>query len=49
MAPTLLGNSMGLADLAPPEALEKRLVLHWQSVERVGDDLRLLARLPERI
>jgi diaminohydroxyphosphoribosylaminopyrimidine deaminase/5-amino-6-(5-phosphoribosylamino)uracil reductase len=49
MAPTLLGNSMGLADLAPPEALEKRLVLHWQSIERVGDDLRLLARLPERI
>jgi len=49
MAPTLLGNSMGLADLAPPETLDGRLVLHWQSVDRVGDDLRLLARLPERI
>jgi len=49
MAPTLLGNSMGLADLAPPESLDGRLVLHWQSVDRVGDDLRLLARLPERI
>ena len=49
MAPTLLGNSMGLADLAPPEALDERLVLHWQSVDRIGDDLRLIARLTERI
>ncbi|RPH67579.1 MAG: bifunctional diaminohydroxyphosphoribosylaminopyrimidine deaminase/5-amino-6-(5-phosphoribosylamino)uracil reductase RibD [Burkholderiales bacterium] len=49
MAPTLLGNSMGLADLQAPESLDKRLVLHWQSVDRVGDDLRLIARFPERI
>ena len=40
---------MGLADLAPPEALDERLVLHWQSVDRIGDDLRLIARLTERI
>jgi len=49
MAPTLLGNAMGLADLAPPGSLDERLVLQWQSVDRVGDDLRLLARLAERI
>lgn len=49
MAPTLLGNSMGLADLPAPESLERRLVLHWQSVDRIGDDLRLVARLPERL
>lgn len=48
MAPTLLGNATGLADLAPPGSLDERLVLQWQSVDRVGDDLRLLARLPER-
>jgi len=49
MAPALLGNAMGLADLAPPGSLDDRLVLRWQSVDRVGDDLRLLARLAERI
>ena len=49
MAPTLLGNAMGLADLAPPGSLDERLVLRWQSVDRVGEDLRLLARLAERI
>jgi len=49
MAPTLLGNSMGLADLPAPESLERRLVLHWQSVEHIGDDLRLVARLPARL
>ena len=32
----------------PPEALDERLVLHWQSVDRIGDDLRLVARLTER-
>ncbi len=44
MAPTLLGDTTGLADLAPPGTLDARIVLHWQSVDRIGDDLRLRAR-----
>jgi len=49
LAPTLLGNSTGLADLPAPEGLDRRLVLEWRSVDRVGDDLRLIARLPGRL
>ncbi|MGD9944148.1 MAG: bifunctional diaminohydroxyphosphoribosylaminopyrimidine deaminase/5-amino-6-(5-phosphoribosylamino)uracil reductase RibD [Burkholderiaceae bacterium] len=44
VAPTLLGNSIGLFDLAPPASLEARPALQWQSVERIGADLRLIAR-----
>jgi diaminohydroxyphosphoribosylaminopyrimidine deaminase/5-amino-6-(5-phosphoribosylamino)uracil reductase len=45
LAPMLLGNSVGMADLVPPESLDaaRRLSLH--SVDRIGDDLRLIARL----
>ena len=31
-------------DLAPPQDLEQRTRLQFQAVERVGDDLRVLAR-----
>ncbi len=44
LAPTLLGNAIGLFDLLPPESLDARPRLHWQSVDRIGEDLRLLAR-----
>jgi diaminohydroxyphosphoribosylaminopyrimidine deaminase/5-amino-6-(5-phosphoribosylamino)uracil reductase len=49
LAPTLLGNATGMADLLPPDTLAAapRLALH--SVDRVGDDVRLLARLPDRL
>jgi diaminohydroxyphosphoribosylaminopyrimidine deaminase / 5-amino-6-(5-phosphoribosylamino)uracil reductase len=43
--PSLLGDSaQGLFDLSAPESLEKRLKLRILSLERLGDDLRILAR-----
>ncbi len=48
VAPTLLGNAIGLAELAPPPTLDARLAFAWRSVDRVGDDLRLVARFPEK-
>ena len=43
--PSLLGDAaQGMLDLAAPAALEERLRLRLLSVERLGDDLRLLAR-----
>jgi diaminohydroxyphosphoribosylaminopyrimidine deaminase/5-amino-6-(5-phosphoribosylamino)uracil reductase len=42
---SLLGDSaQGLLDLPAPVSLEKRLKLRILSLERVGDDLRILAR-----
>ena len=46
---SFLGDSaQGMVDLAPPAALDARLRLRTVSVERLGDDLRLLARPAER-
>jgi diaminohydroxyphosphoribosylaminopyrimidine deaminase/5-amino-6-(5-phosphoribosylamino)uracil reductase len=43
--PSFLGDgSQGMLDLAPPEALERRLKLRLLSLDRVGDDLRLVLR-----
>jgi diaminohydroxyphosphoribosylaminopyrimidine deaminase/5-amino-6-(5-phosphoribosylamino)uracil reductase len=45
IAPCLLGaESAGMFDLEPPASLASRKRLAFQSVERVGDDLRMLAR-----
>lgn len=49
LAPTLLGNAVGMADLLPPATLALAPRLALQSVDRIGDDLRLLARLPDRL
>ncbi|MCX7272700.1 MAG: bifunctional diaminohydroxyphosphoribosylaminopyrimidine deaminase/5-amino-6-(5-phosphoribosylamino)uracil reductase RibD [Burkholderiales bacterium] len=48
LAPSLLGEGAGLFDLpAPPDlASTRRLVFH--AVDRIGDDLRLLARFAGR-
>ena len=44
-APCLLGaQSAGMFEFAAPATLAARIPLHWHSVERVGDDLRILAR-----
>lgn len=49
LAPMLLGNGgCGLADWGPLQALSQGLPLAWQSVQRVGPDLRLLARAKGR-
>ncbi|HRO58868.1 MAG TPA: bifunctional diaminohydroxyphosphoribosylaminopyrimidine deaminase/5-amino-6-(5-phosphoribosylamino)uracil reductase RibD [Burkholderiaceae bacterium] len=49
LAPMLLGNATGMVDLLPPVALDAAPRLALQSLERIGDDIRLLARLPERL
>lgn len=48
MAPRLLGAGRDLAAFGPLESLADTLDLRWISVERIGDDLRLIARPPGR-
>ncbi|CAG9189226.1 Diaminohydroxyphosphoribosylaminopyrimidine deaminase / 5-amino-6-(5-phosphoribosylamino)uracil reductase [Paraburkholderia tropica] len=49
LAPSLLGTqSLGMADLAAPDSLDARTRLAFHSVDRVGDDLRVLARVVQR-
>jgi diaminohydroxyphosphoribosylaminopyrimidine deaminase/5-amino-6-(5-phosphoribosylamino)uracil reductase len=43
-APKLLGEGQGLASFGPIERLEDALALRFVSVERLGNDLRLIAR-----
>jgi diaminohydroxyphosphoribosylaminopyrimidine deaminase/5-amino-6-(5-phosphoribosylamino)uracil reductase len=44
--PSLLGDSaQGMVNLAEMTALDQRIALRLRSVERVGDDLRIIARL----
>ncbi|RDU95737.1 bifunctional diaminohydroxyphosphoribosylaminopyrimidine deaminase/5-amino-6-(5-phosphoribosylamino)uracil reductase RibD [Trinickia dinghuensis] len=46
LAPSLLGaGSAGMFDVVAPAALEARTRLVFHSIDRVGDDLRILARL----
>ncbi|WP_025601372.1 bifunctional diaminohydroxyphosphoribosylaminopyrimidine deaminase/5-amino-6-(5-phosphoribosylamino)uracil reductase RibD [Burkholderia sp. WSM2230] len=46
LAPSLLGiDSMSMFNLGAPETLEGRVKLAFHNVERIGDDLRILARL----
>ena len=43
--PSLLGDgAQGMVDLPGFDALEKRPKLKIQSLERIGDDIRILAR-----
>lgn len=44
LAPRLLGAGRGFADIVPLETLADAVALRYWSVERVGDDLRLLLR-----
>lgn len=48
MAPRLLGIGRELAAFGPLERLEQSLDLRWVGIERIGDDLRLVARAPGR-
>ncbi|MFP6558297.1 bifunctional diaminohydroxyphosphoribosylaminopyrimidine deaminase/5-amino-6-(5-phosphoribosylamino)uracil reductase RibD [Paraburkholderia sp. B3] len=46
LAPSLLGtNALGMIDIAAPASLDARMRLKYHSVDRLGDDLRLLARI----
>ena len=45
LAPSLLGmDSMSMFNLAAPETLEGRVKLNFHAIDRIGDDLRILAR-----
>jgi diaminohydroxyphosphoribosylaminopyrimidine deaminase/5-amino-6-(5-phosphoribosylamino)uracil reductase len=45
LAPSLLGmDSMSMFSLGAPETLEGRVKLNFHAVDRIGDDLRILAR-----
>lgn len=48
LAPQLLGQGAGLADIGPFQSLEQAALLDFASVDRVGSDLRLLARMRGR-
>ena len=48
LAPKLLGPGRGLASLTPLAQLDLATVLEFRSVELVGSDLRVLARLAGR-
>lgn len=46
LAPSLIGaDSAGMLDLAAPATLDARTRLAFHAVERIGDDLRILARV----
>jgi len=44
MAPTLLGDARGMADLPALESLDDASRWRFTDVQRIGDDLRLMAR-----
>lgn len=48
LAPTLLGQGAGMSNFGPLQQLSEGLPLQFQSVERVGKDLRILARGVDR-
>ncbi|UDG82423.1 bifunctional diaminohydroxyphosphoribosylaminopyrimidine deaminase/5-amino-6-(5-phosphoribosylamino)uracil reductase RibD [Candidatus Vallotia cooleyia] len=45
IAPAILGNTTGMFNFEPPSALDQRMLLHYYSIKRIGEDLRVLARL----
>ena len=48
LAPSLLGTAQGMFSLGPYEALEQRQQVAFHQVERLGPDLRILARFTAR-
>jgi diaminohydroxyphosphoribosylaminopyrimidine deaminase/5-amino-6-(5-phosphoribosylamino)uracil reductase len=48
LAPRLLGPGQGLAGFGPLNSLDDGVRLAYQSVDRVGDDLRIVARVTGR-
>ncbi len=48
LAPQLLGKGAGLADFGPLQSLQEGLQLGYESVDKVGADLRILARTQGR-
>jgi len=48
LAPRLIGQGQGLASFGPIAALDAAVPLEFRSVERIGDDLRVVARVAGR-
>lgn len=48
LAPRLLGQGMGIAHFGPLTALADGLALDFKSVERIGPDIRIVARVAGR-
>jgi diaminohydroxyphosphoribosylaminopyrimidine deaminase/5-amino-6-(5-phosphoribosylamino)uracil reductase len=48
LAPKLLGDGREMAALGPLASLADAVPLQWHSVERIGDDLRVVARVTGR-
>ncbi len=48
LAPKLLGSGLGLANIGPFSELSQAQPLTFKSVEMVGPDLRIVARIPGR-
>jgi diaminohydroxyphosphoribosylaminopyrimidine deaminase/5-amino-6-(5-phosphoribosylamino)uracil reductase len=49
LAPSLLGmDSMSMFNLGAPETLDGRVKLNFHAVDRIGEDLRILARFAPR-
>lgn len=48
LAPKLLGPGHGMASFGPLQALSEAVALQFQSTERVGNDLRIVARVAGR-
>jgi diaminohydroxyphosphoribosylaminopyrimidine deaminase/5-amino-6-(5-phosphoribosylamino)uracil reductase len=48
LAPQLLGQGAGLSDLGPLQSLQDGTALRFASLERLGEDLRILARVRDR-
>ena len=48
LAPKLMGEGMGLAQMSPLTSLAEAHALSFHAVDRIGDDLRILARLQGR-
>jgi diaminohydroxyphosphoribosylaminopyrimidine deaminase/5-amino-6-(5-phosphoribosylamino)uracil reductase len=44
LAPTLLGDGPGMFGITPPASLAERTLLNFHAVDRIGDDIRILAR-----
>lgn len=44
LAPTLLGEGPGMFGVSPPSRLAERTLLNFQAVDRIGEDIRILAR-----
>jgi diaminohydroxyphosphoribosylaminopyrimidine deaminase/5-amino-6-(5-phosphoribosylamino)uracil reductase len=45
LAPSLIGDARGMFDLAAPLSLADKHTLRYHDVTRVGDDLRIVARV----